>query len=42
MIPEGPRLRELDVRGEALVSVSEESPAYQAVKGLLRGVGVLE
>ena len=41
-IPEDAGLRDLDVRGEALVSVSEESPAYQAVKGLLRGVGVLE
>ena len=41
-IPEDAGLRELDVRGEALISVSDDSPAFAAVKGLLRGVGVLK
>jgi CO dehydrogenase maturation factor len=41
-IPEDPGLRALDVEGKALVSVEDDSPAYQAVKDLLRGVGVLE
>ena len=41
-IPEDAGLRELDVRGEALISVSDDSPAFAAVKGLLREAGVLE
>ena len=41
-IPEDPGLRELDVRGEALVGVSDDNPAFEAVKELLRGAGVLE
>ncbi len=41
-IPEDVELRELDVRGEPLVGVSGESLAYQAVKDVLRHVGVLE
>lgn len=41
-IPEDPELRELDVNGRALTDVGGDSPAYQAVKGLLREVGVLE
>jgi CO dehydrogenase maturation factor len=41
-IPEDPELRELDVNGRALTDVSEDSPAYQAVKAVLREVGVLE
>jgi CO dehydrogenase maturation factor len=41
-IPEDPELRELDVNGRALTDVSDDSPAYQAVKALLRQVGVLE
>ncbi len=41
-IPEDPVLRELDVNGRPLTDVGQESPAYQAVKALLREVGVLE
>ena len=41
-IPEDPELRELDVQGEPLVQVSEESKSFAAVKGLLREAGVLE
>ena len=40
-IPEDPQVRDLDVRGQALVGVKPDSPAYEAVKGLLREVGVL-
>jgi len=41
-IPEDPALRDLDIRGEPLVSIADDSPAYRAVKELLRGVGVLD
>ena len=41
-IPEDPEVRDLDTRGQPLVSVRPDNPAYQAVKGLLREVGVLE
>ena len=41
-IPEDAELRALDVRGEPLVGVSDDSPAFAVVKGLLRGVGMLE
>lgn len=41
-IPEDPVLRELDVNGRPLTDVGQDSPAYQAVKALLREVGVLE
>ncbi len=40
-IPEDAELRELDVKGQALVGVGENSLAYQAVKSLLREVGVI-
>ena len=40
-IPEDAELRELDVRGKALVGVGEDSPAYRAVKALLKEGGVL-
>ena len=41
-IPEDPEVRSLDVKGEALVGVKPDSPAFAAVKRLLREVGVLE
>ncbi len=40
-IPEDPELRSLDLRGQPLVGVGADSPAFAAVKGLLREVGVL-
>jgi CO dehydrogenase maturation factor len=40
-IPEDPEVRDLDTKGQPLVSVKPDSPAYMAVKGLLREVGVL-
>jgi CO dehydrogenase maturation factor len=41
-IPEDPEVRDLDTRGQPLVGVRPDSPAYTAVKGLLREVGVLQ
>ncbi len=41
-IPEDSELRDLDVNGRPLTDVGEDSPAYRAVKDLLREVGVLE
>ncbi len=41
-IPEDAELRDLDVKGRALVGVGENNPAYQAVKELLREAGVLD
>ncbi len=41
-IPEDDELRDLDLRGKPLVAVGDDSPAYNAVKALLREVGVLE
>ena len=41
-IPEDPEVRDLDTRGQPLVGVRPDNPAYQAVMGLLREVGVLE
>jgi CO dehydrogenase maturation factor len=41
-IPEDLEVRELDVNGRPLTDVGENSPAYQAVKALLREAGVLE
>ncbi|MFB3880637.1 MAG: AAA family ATPase [Armatimonadota bacterium] len=40
-IPEDPEVRDLDTKGQPLVSVKPDSPAYQAVKALLREVAVL-
>jgi CO dehydrogenase maturation factor len=40
-IPEDAEVRDLDTRGQPLVGVKPDSPAYTAVKGLLREVGVL-
>jgi CO dehydrogenase maturation factor len=40
-IPEDPEVRDLDARGRPLVSVRPDNPAYQAVKELLRAVGLL-
>ncbi|UCC67007.1 MAG: AAA family ATPase [Armatimonadota bacterium] len=42
VIPEDPELRDLDVQGKPLVEVSEESQALEAVRSILRGVGVLK
>jgi len=41
-IPEDEGLRELDVRGEALVGVADDHPAYEAGTGVLRGGGVVD
>jgi CO dehydrogenase maturation factor len=40
-IPEDPALRDLDVRGEPLAAVYDGSPALEAVRGVLRRVGVI-
>jgi CO dehydrogenase maturation factor len=41
-IPEDPEVRDLDTKGLPLVSVRPDNPAYQAVRALLKEVGVPE
>jgi CO dehydrogenase maturation factor len=41
-IPEDAELRELDVKGKPLVGVADGTPALEAVRGMLREVGVLK
>lgn len=40
-IPEDAEVRDLDTKGQPLVSVRPENPAYQAVRALLKKVGLL-
>jgi len=40
-IPEDPQVRELDMLGKPLVAVADGSPAYEAVKRVLRQIGLV-